>query len=145
MTADLRLGEAFEPPYAVDDVANFKTDVVVDNKNSEQVNVNVNSCLGAEQLNCRAEHLPKSRGKDTSVSSATDPVVLPTVAPVLVPMPLLVAPVEIPHEKPLAIPGAWPDPVPVYAPPEQASRRPLWDIFADCTWEALFEPVVERD
>jgi len=109
--------------------------VVVDNKIPEQINVNVDSCFKAEQLDCRAEHLPKSRGEDTSVSSATDPVVLPAVAPVLVPMPLLnippviIQPVEIPHEEPLAIPGAWPDPVLMYAPPGQppgqAPRRPL--------------------
>ena len=105
--------------------------MVVDNKIPEQINVNVDSCFKAEQLDCRAEHLPKSRGEDTS---ATDPVVLPAVAPVLVPMPLLnippviIQPVEIPHEEPLAIPGAWPDPVPMYAPRQdnrQAPRRPL--------------------
>jgi hypothetical protein len=145
--ADVRLGEAFEPPHAVDDVANFKTDAVVDQKSPKDpkgINVNAKSHL-------RAEQSPKSRGEDTSVSSATDPLVFPAVAPVLIAMPLLVAPViippvEIPHEEPLAIPGAWPDPVPIHAPPGRAPRRPLWDIFADWfddTWEALFEPVVE--
>lgn len=124
-----------------------KTNAVVDDKspkNPKQVTINAKSRL-------RAEYSPKSRGEDTSVSSTTDPTVPPAVAPVLVLMsvlvaPVIVPPVEIPHEEPLAIPGAWTDPMPIHAPPGQTPRRPLWDIFAnwfDDTWNALFQLLVE--
>jgi len=104
MTADVRLGEAFEPPHAVDDVANFEADVVVDekgSKNLKRANVNAKSHPRAEY---QAKHSPKSRGEGSSivtsygdpapapaspvaipncsVSSATAPVVLLDVAPV---------------------------------------------------------------
>lgn len=111
VTAEVRLGEAFEPPHAVDDVANFQTDVVVDKKYPGRVNVNVNSCL--TEPNSLIVELNISQSQEAMIPpylrlqilSFSPP--LPAVGRVLVPMPLLVAPVEIPHEKLLAIPGTW--------------------------------------
>ena len=160
MTADVRLGEAFEPPHAVDDVANFESDVFVDekgSKNPKRVNVNVKSHLRAEYQEssfATSYGVPAAAPgspvavPDCSASSATAAVVLLAVAPVPVLVPLLVAPVEIPLEEPLSMPGAWPVPVPMYGRPGQAPRQLLRDIFADWfvdSWEALFGVVIERN
>ncbi|KIM39977.1 hypothetical protein M413DRAFT_29121 [Hebeloma cylindrosporum] len=155
MTADVRLGEAFEPPHAVDDVASYKTDVVVE-ENSPTTNKRV---VVPVVVPAAAGHItPPAPASPVAgrVASSAAPVIPPAVArrvpapvqpPPVAPV-IVIPPIEFAYEEPLASPGSWPVPVPVYAPPGQPPRRPMWDVFAD--WfdnacDAVLEAVIGRN